>query len=300
MLGVASCRLATGQAIAEMLPKPYPSTATPEPLPLELAPPVSETVVVPVLSHLADNPAEDSAEVDVDVTLAEEPKWYHPSYWLRPPGWDTAVELGLNGSSGTSDSLSIRSGGYIKRETKSRKIDFDIYQNRTKAAGVETQNNAQANFRHDWLFAESPWTLYFLSQLYYDEFQAFDLNLNVNGGVGYQIVDKELVELTGRFGTGTSREFGGVDDEWVAEAQFGLDYEQKFTETQKFTSSVDYFPEWHDFRRYRLLTDIGYEVELVVPSNVSLKIAATNRYDSDPDGTNPNNLNYSVLLLWKL
>ena len=46
--------------------------------------------------------------------------------------------------------------------------------------------------------------------------------------------------------------------------------------------------------------DTGWEIELVQPSNLSLKISATDRYDSTPNGANPHLVNYSVLLLLKL
>lgn len=279
-------------AVAESLPA-YPSTSFTEDFMLDLGVPTPAVVAEEI-----DTPSD--AALDVEVEVEEEPHWYQPSYWIRLPGWDTALELGLNGSSGTSDSLSLRTGGYVKKKSDERKVNFELYHNRTKASGVETQNNAQMKYRHDWLMPESPWTVYVQSQLYYDEFQAFDLNLNMNAGVGYRLIDKEWLELTSRIGSGTSRKFGGVNDEWVPEAQFGIDYEQKFSETQKLTASTEYFPDWGNFGRYRLLTELGYEVELAVPSNVSLKFAATNRHDSHPDGAAPNNLNYSVLLLWKL
>ncbi|MCO6042580.1 DUF481 domain-containing protein [Aeoliella sp. ICT_H6.2] len=275
---------------------PYPSTATPDEAPLMLE---SPTLAEPIPAG-EEVGASDPEAVDVTVEVEAEPRWYYPSYWIQLPGWDTAVELGINGSSGTSDSFSIRTGGYLKRESDSRKVDFNIYLNRTQANGVETQNNAQMKFRHDWLLPESPWTVYGQTQLYYDRFQAFDLNMNLNGGLGYRVVDEDWLKLTGSFGAGTYREFGGPDDEWVPEAQFGFDYEQKLSETQKLTASLDYYPEWEDFSQYRMLTEIAWEVELATPSNVSLKFAANNRHDSDPQGANPNNFNYSVLLLWKL
>src|SRR4051794_4743805 len=51
--------------------------------------------------------------------------WYSPTAWLGPAPWDSGIELGVNGSSGTSDSFSVRSGAYIKRESRFSRIDFD-------------------------------------------------------------------------------------------------------------------------------------------------------------------------------
>ena len=70
--------------------------------------------------------------------------------------------------------------------------------------------------------------------------------------------------------------------------------------TQKFYGKLDYFPEWEQIGEYRLVADAGWEIELVQPSNLSLKISATDRYDSTPNGAEPHLVNYSVLLLLKL
>lgn len=319
-LALAQVGVAAAQSIPRRLPPPtdtqeYTAAATPYPstsittypavsgpeVPLGLGAPVlaEPTLAEPIPVGDVDETS-SAQEMDLNVAVEDEPRWYYPSYWIQLPGWDTAVELGINGSSGTSESLSVRTGGYIKRESKARKFNFELYHNRTKAGGVETQNNAQSKIRHEWLMPDSPWTVYAQTQLYYDQFQAFDLSLNLNGGIGYRFVDEDWLELTGRFGAGSVREYGSPEDEWVPEAQFGLDYEQKLSETQKLTASVDYYPEWEDFGQYRMLSELAWEVELAVPSNVSLKVAANNRHDSDPHGADPNNFNYSVLLLWKL
>jgi putative salt-induced outer membrane protein YdiY len=300
-LVLASSALA--QSYAENLPSPYAALDIPENLPLELNGPQLEAVPAgPAAAEeipLAEVPAV-SGEVDVSVLVENETPWYYPTHWVEISEWEKAFELGLNGSSGTSETMSLRTGGYIKHKSDARKVDFDLYFNRTQAGGVDTQNNAQLNFRHDWLFGDSPWSIYALTQLYYDRFQAFDLNVNVNSGLGYQWIDREAIKLTTSVGAGASQEIGAPDSDWVPEAQFGFDYEQKLNEMQKLTAGMDYFPEFEDFTRYRLLSEIAWEVLLSQPSNLSLKIAANNRHDSDPFGANPNNLNYSVLLMWKL
>ena len=289
---------------AEVVP-PAPVVAPVETPPAPPAPPnpaPSNPTPAVVESTIDATSAEPSA---VDASLLADPDvhqvhWYQPTTWFGPTPWESGVELGINGSTGTSDTLSIRTGGYLKRKSDSQKLDLSLYHNKTSAEGVDTQNNAILKARNDWLMGDnSPWSLFVMTQVFYDEFQAFDLNVNVNSGLGYQIWDDELVKLGTSFGAGASREFGSVDDEWTPEAQFGFDFEQKLSDSQKFYANVDYFPEWEDFGSYRIVSDIGVEIQLACPENISLKLAATDRYDSMPGGVSPHNTNYSVLLLWK-
>ena len=314
----------TGFAAPTLLPPPaavYPETAVVAPPAAQVPTPAAAATPAPEVAPAASPIAEAAAPAMADAALVEAPpidaaaneevigeltdtdaapvRWYYPSYWFGPTPWDTGFELGINGSTGTSDTLSLRTGGYVKREGDRNKIDMSLYYNKTTAEGVETQSNAILDLRNDWLLSESPWTVFVMSQVFFDEFQAFDLNVNANTGIGYQVFDTEWVKLLTRLGAGASREIGGVDDGWVPEAQFGVNYEQKISETRKFYAKTDYFPEFEAFGDYRVLTDIGLEVELTQPANVSLKLSATDRYDSTPNGVRPHNTNYSVLLLWK-
>jgi len=257
----------------------------------------------PALHPLADVVVETHSTPQTDLlnlTSTAETMWYQPTYWFGPAPWDIGLELGLNGSEGINQSLSMRAGGHLKRKTDFWKFDTSLAYNKNSANGIETQNNALLDVRVDRLLGESPWTLFFLNQDLYDEFQAFDLRVSLNTGIGYQLLDTENKNLISRFGAGTSREFGGPDDSWAQEALFGLDYEHKLTSTQRLTAKVDYFPEWEDFSRYRVVTDIGWEIDLDQPRNMSLKFSINDRYDSTPNGAEPNELNYAVLLIWGL
>jgi putative salt-induced outer membrane protein YdiY len=267
-----------------------------------------EELPAPGLDVDSDVPSDVEGDVPVDDdwvlsddALLHSPTWYEPGNWIDPEPWDAGIELGLNGSSGTSESFSIRTGGYAKLDSRFAKLDFSLYYNRTSAGGVTTQDNAQMDVRNDWLLDESsPWTLYALGSVFYDNFQDFDVQSNANSGVGYKIADFPDLTLMTRVGAGASREFGGVDDEWTPEALFGFNYEQKVTQMQKFACNLEYYPEFEEFGRYRLVTDAGYEIALDKPSNLSLKFSVNDRYDSTPNGAEPHLVNYSALIILKL
>ena len=48
------------------------------------------------------------------------------------------------------------------------------------------------------------------------------------------------------------------------------------------------------------MTDLGWQIDLDRPKNVSVKLSLVDRYDSTPDGVEPNNFDYAVLLIWGL
>ena len=237
-------------------------------------------------------------------TLDAEPvapsTWYEPAYWFGPVPWDAGVELGINGSEGSNTVFSMRTGAHLKRVTERWKYDSSLSYNKNLANGVETQNNGKLDARLDRILAESPWTLFVLENLIYDEFQAFDLQLSLNAGVGYQWLKTPATDLLTRFGAGATREFGGVEDDWQPQALMGVDLTHQLSTTQRLVAKVDYFPEWEDFRNYRVVTDLGWQVDLDRPRNVSLKLSVIDRYDSTPEGAVPNNFDYALLLIWKL
>jgi putative salt-induced outer membrane protein YdiY len=221
--------------------------------------------------------------------------------YMIPLAWDTGIQLGINGSSGTSESLCVHTGGYIKRESRFSKLDLHANYNFTTTSDRETQNNAELDARNDWLLDDrSPWMLYGTGNLFYDEFQAFDLQTSANTGVGYRLVHEPGLDLIARFGGGVSREIGGPNDRWVPESLVGFEYGQQLNATQRAYGKLDYYPEWEQFGEYRLVADMGWEIVLMQPSNLSLKICATDRYDSTPNGAEPHLLNYCVMLMLKL
>jgi putative salt-induced outer membrane protein YdiY len=226
--------------------------------------------------------------------------WVLPTYWFNTVDWEGGLEIGINGTAGNSESASFIAGVDLKRKTALHETTFDLTYVNTKADGVETQNNAIQNLGYERSFGESRWSFFAREFLEYDEFKAFDLRLALNAGIGYKFIDTEATTLKGRYGSGVSHEFGGPTDDWVPEVLYGMDFRRQLTERQKLELTVDYFPEWGDFDNYRMVTQLGWEVLLNEEHNLNLKLSVNDRYDSTPDGRKPNDINYALLLLWKL
>ncbi len=232
--------------------------------------------------------------------LAEETqRWYaYPWRWFTK-GWTNHVEFGLNGSTGNSKTLSMQTGAELSRKTDVYTLALDLDYVRTKTAGVLTQNSGRFNSDFDRLLGDTRWSAFSKLGLEWNEFKPFDLRVNTNGGAGYYWLRDEQSTFVTRFGAGASREIGSPDDSWIPEALFGVEAEHQLTATQKLKAKIDYFPRWNDFSDYRLVSDVSWEMLLDGTENLSLKLAATDRYDSTPQGSLANDLFYSLLLIYK-
>lgn len=227
------------------------------------------------------------------------PVWYYPWSWIPMDGWQNSAELGINGSDGNAESFSFQTGARFKRKTDANVFDLRLSHNRTKAGGIETQNNALMYADYEKFLGESRWNYFLKNGLEYDEFKAFDLRYNINSGLGYAWWKTDDLNLTTRFGAGASREFGGPNNAWTPEALFGMDYEHQVTQRNKLIARVDYFPAWDDFNDFRLVSDLAWEHLIDEEGNFSVKLGANDRYDSTPNGRRPNDVNYSALFLYK-
>lgn len=293
---------------AETLPPPLPPGIDPTgmigTLPSPLTSDPSDPVILNAINEIQSTSMAETLEQGVvEVSPIEEQHqiWYrqYPWMWIPWSGWVNSVEFGLNGSDGNSETASLQAGADLQRITDAYTFAIDLDYQRTQASGVETQNNGRLNVDYDRLLAGSSWSAFGKMGLEYDEFKTFDLRLNLNTGLGYYWLRNDVSTLVTRFGAGASREFGGPNERWVPEAVFGYEASHQLTERQKLKGKLDYFPEWSNFNNYRLVSDVSWEILLDGVDNLSLKLAATNRYDSTPEGAKPNDLFYSALLLWK-
>jgi putative salt-induced outer membrane protein YdiY len=279
--------------------------------PLSLDPPTpdpaaSDETLETLPPPMPDGDADVAESIDTDLAAIERAplheevtRWYqYPLEWMR--GWNSHAEFGLDGSEGNSTTLAIQTGLEMKRATDAYTLAVDIDYRQANNRNVTTEDNGRFNVDYDRLLGGTSWSAFTKYGMEWDRFKAFDLRLNVNGGLGYYWIRDDTTTLATRFGAGASRKIGApLDDDWVPEAVFGLEAERQLTSRQKLKGRVDYFPAWENFSDYRIVTDFSWEILLDGSENLSLKLAATDRYDSTPQGAEPNDIYYSLLLLYK-
>jgi len=230
--------------------------------------------------------------MDAEIIVEEAPP-------APPKIWESSLEFGLNGSTGNSEVFTIRFGAHAKRCVPHDTLTLDLNYSKGSRSGELAEHRALFDARNEWLFKGSPWTPFVKGSLEYDEFRAFDVRVVANGGLGYQIIKNDVTTWIARLGSGISQEIGGPDDDIVPEGLAGMEYEHKFSDRQKISASTEYFPDIGDISDFRATNKAAWEL-LVDPTwNTSLKLSANHRYDSTPHGLKKNDLDYTLLVMWK-
>jgi putative salt-induced outer membrane protein YdiY len=225
-------------------------------------------------------------------------RWYqHPRRWIR--GWDSNAAIGVNGSEGNANTLAIQTGLEMRRKGELSMVFIDVDYRQATNRDVTVEDYGRLNVDFDRKFRDSKWSLFGKYGMTWDRFKAFDLRLWVNGGSGYHWIRTENASLITHFGGGAMREIASPDDSWVPEAVFGFDAERQLTPRQKIRAKFDYFPAWEKFSDFRLVGDLAWEMLLDGTKNLSIRLSATDRYDSTPNGAKPHDVYYSSLLLYK-
>jgi putative salt-induced outer membrane protein YdiY len=214
--------------------------------------------------------------------------------------WEGSFTLGLDGAEGNNEAMNLHVGFNAKRQTDLHLLYLDLDYNRRTTNTISTANRLFSQGRYERLILETPWSLFVESIGEYDEFQDFNFRITAHAGVGYWLFKTRPASLKVRLGSGFSHEIGGPKGkDYVPEMIIGIDYERRVSARQKLIATVDYMPDESAFSAFRLNSLAGWEFLLDQETNLSLRLAVRNRYNSSPGSALPNDLDYAALLLWK-
>ena len=220
---------------------------------------------------------------------------------LQPPPpriWAGGIDLGVNGTSGNSDTVNFRVGLNAKRQVVDNIFTTDFLYSYAEQEDLTTANQALFNARDEILFTDSPWSLFGATQFEYDQLRAYRYRTGVYAGTGYTVRDDRDMTFKLRGGAGAVREFGTgtSEDRWVPEFVFGTDFRYRLSDRSSFLSMIDYYPRIDDFNQFRVRARAAYEHILDPATSTVLRIGVQDRYDSHPGDAEKNDLTYFVTL----
>ncbi len=238
-------------------------------------------------------------EGEIDV-FTENLGFWIPTLRLDRDIWDGSIELGSNGTHGNSTTFSVFAGIDLERKTTPGRFDLDVDFAKERASGTLTSHRTLIDIAHFWIKKDNVSSWFAKGGLEYDEFKQFNIRVKANAGLQRMFVDKEQLQLSWRIGAGMSQELGGVDDHVTPEADFGMIMSRKISPRQIIQVASDYYPDWSDFSEYRFESEASWQIAIDKEFGWSLKFSMIDRYDSTPHGRRPNDLAYSLVLVWKL
>jgi len=255
----------------------------------------------PAAEQQSQNAAVAQVAEPAEATGSDAPPQKKPNPLGLPEGWSGAIELGLSGSEGNSQNFNMRSALDLNRKVGLADSALRLTYRRSADGGEVSANRFVADARHVQRFSEtSRWSMFVSGVYEYDDFQDWRQRLTLNAGVGFAFIDTKETKLVGRVGAGANRRWGGADENWTPDGLFGFTVEHKLSERTSVYGAVDYLPDISASGEFRVNSKGGLKILVDPQLNLNLHIGFEDRYDSNPGpGSDPNDLDYFVLLGWK-
>jgi len=207
--------------------------------------------------------------------------------------WDNSISLGVSGSQGNTDDVSLRAQFQSRKETETDRWTVDLRYYFEQEEGDTSDNNFIGDLVKDWLFQDSPWLLFAKGRYEYDQFEQWKHRVSGFGGVGYTWFKQEDFEFNTRLGGGVTREFSGQEEtrpEALIAAELVI---WKPTEAQSVTASTTLFPDLGDFAEFRWVTTAEWRIAINQADGMSVRLGIENEYESEvASGSEHNDLKY--------
>lgn len=138
------------------------------------------------------------------------------------------VNIGLNAASGNTKNRQLHMDGEMTARTRSNRYIVGGQVNRAYTDGSETANNVTAYTKYDHFLTKKQY-LYINGRFEHDKFQDLSLRTILGAGLGHQIWESDLKNLSVEGGLSYVNEnFYTAQDDSYAALRWGVDYNQYF------------------------------------------------------------------------
>ena len=214
--------------------------------------------------------------------------------------WESTFEAGAMVATGNTEKANIYLRFNTTTKNEKRQWDFDTSYYRDQTDGDVSTNKFTAGLKHEWLFKDSPWSIFAQGRFDYDEFQSWDKRVSAAAGAGYLWIDKEDPTVKFKLGAGATKEYGSTDEDVIPELLAGFNLAWKISPNQKFTAGSTIYPDLSEIGEYRIVSDASWVIDLNTVDKVSLKVGVENEYQSQvDDGVKHNDFRLYSALVFK-
>lgn len=239
---------------------------------------------------------------DVKQTDPEEEKWHG------------SVNVAYNSTRGNTynNSASVIANVNRRWEKDRLNVDFGYYYTETgtsKKDKDKTTDRMEVEGQHDHFWTKKVYT-YENGRWERDDIAGLDFRLRLGGGLGYQWLDKDEFETTGKWSFSQEAGFAWVrtdyavksDDAEKSYATFRyahhLKYYPKWNETVEFFHNCEWMPDVEDSDVYLAKADIGFTTKVLMDFDLLCKVEWD--YNSTPSaGRKSSDTRYIVGLGYK-
>ncbi len=200
--------------------------------------------------------------------------------------WNKSLALGLNYTSGNSDTTNLSLIGKVNRETSADIIDFDATygygEDRQKeASGGDKKNkdDFRANAQYKYLLDERVYAGAGLNFLY-DDIAKIDYRVNVVPTLGYFLLKDADFTLGVDAGPAyTFEQVNDVENNYFS-PKVGENFQWIISCTSKIYQKADIFFDTDNSENYNVNAELG--IESAISSSLSLVVLVRDTYDNEP------------------
>lgn len=215
--------------------------------------------------------------------------------------WKRELEVGINGSDGNSESLSIHAGFKADYEDSEDVWKFRTAYDKASSDGEESRNQFFADLEKDWLWSDSPWFAFAQGRYDWDEYKDWEHRLSFSVGPGYQFIKNSTWNVKGRVGLGGNKTYGDEDEDFTPEALIGLNVGWTISERESIDFATTFYPSLENSGEYRNLTTFDWKMNMHENGKLAMKIGLINEYDSEAgEDVENNDFKYHLSLVWAL
>jgi putative salt-induced outer membrane protein YdiY len=189
--------------------------------------------------------------------------------------WSGRISLGIAVRAGNTKSVDYNAQASLQRRTPSTRFKLDYLGNLSSLNGVENENNHRVNGEFDYWFSRRLYAILPQGEYFSDPFQNIANRATVGGGIGYDILDRSILEWNVSLGPAyqqtwfSSVEGGEPETRGRAALAFGTDFDWQIT--RRIELILQYSGQYTS-------RDVGETLQHAVGT---LSVELTKRFDLD-------------------